>query len=42
MPILTTLRRTLAENPRAALADALGLAALCLFIFAGFTVPAVL
>jgi hypothetical protein len=33
-------RKFAAEAPREALTDALGFAALCALIFAGFTVPA--
>ena len=40
MATLQKARRFATQAPREALADALGFAAVCALIFAGFTVPA--
>ena len=40
MATLQKARRFAAQAPREALVDALGFAAVCALIFAGFTVPA--
>ncbi len=42
MATLTKARQYAAQAPREALADALGFAAVCALIFAGFTLPAFL
>ena len=42
MRTLNKAQNILAECPREAIGDALGIAALALLIFAGFTVPAFL
>ena len=42
MALIHAAHRFAAAAPREALMDALGLAALCGMIFAGFTVPALL
>lgn len=42
MNMLLNARRFAAAAPREALGDALGFAAICALIFAGFTIPAFL
>jgi len=42
MALITAARRFAAAAPREALADALGLAAVCALIFAGFLAPGLL
>lgn len=42
MAMLLKARKFAADAPREALADALGFTGLCVLIFVGFTVPALL